>query len=91
MFSPNSRYAKAGTYTVRKADGTLVRATRPYRSSQPPVAGSHERLDEQRLDVIAAHYLSDATAFWRLCDANDSIAPDALAAHPEVNIPEKER
>jgi hypothetical protein len=41
--------------------------------------------------LIAAHYLADATTFWRLCDANNAIAPDALAARDQVGIPTKER
>ncbi len=53
--------------------------------------GEHKKLDGQRLDLIAAHYLADATAFWRLCDANNSVVPDALAAHPFIAIPEKGR
>ena len=35
----------------------------------------HER---QRLDLLAAQFLQDATAFWRLCDANNVMHPDEL-------------
>jgi len=91
MFSPNSRYAKAGTYTVKKADGTTVTATRLPLPPTPAPAGSHERLDSHRLDLIAAHYLGDATAFWRLCDASDALSPEALAEHPLVDIPRRGR
>jgi hypothetical protein len=45
----------------------------------------------QRLDLIGAHYLADATAFWRLCDVSDTIAPDALAVRALVPIPVKGR
>jgi len=39
--------------------------------------------------LIAAHYLADATAFWRLCDANAAMVPDTLAARERVGIPGK--
>lgn len=91
MFSSNSRYANAGTYTVTKEDGTAVTATRLPLPSRPAIAVSHVRLDAHRLDLIAAHYLGDATAFWRLCDANEAIAPEALAVHDRIAVPEKGR
>jgi hypothetical protein len=88
VFAPNSRYAKLGIYTVTRADGTQVNATRLPLPSAPPVIGSHQRLDGHRLDLIAARYLADATAFWRLCDANDALSPEALAEHDHIDIPE---
>jgi len=91
MFSPNSRYASAGTYTVRTSRGETVAVTRLPVRPPPPVHGFHPRHDSQRCDVIAAHYLGDPTAFWRLCDAGDAIAPDALAARDLVAVPEKGR
>lgn len=91
MFSSNSRYAKAGTYTVTLPDGRTVTATRLPLPTAPALLGYHTRLDGQRLDLIAARYLSDATAFWRLCDANNSLSAEALGAHEKVGIPEKGR
>ena len=87
MFFPNSRYAGAGTYTAGTSSGGTVTVTRLPIRSRPAVRGLHPRADTQRLDLIAAHYLGDATAFWRLCDAADAIAPDALAARELVAIP----
>jgi hypothetical protein len=87
MFFPNSRYASTGTYTVKRADGRIVTvAIEPLPLPNPPV-GLHRRLDGQRLDLIAANYLSDPTTFWRLCDANNSVVPDALGARALVGIP----
>lgn len=91
MFSPTSRYLNAGTYTVRTSTGTSVIVSRlPVRSS-PSLRGFHTRTEGQRLDGIAAHYLADATRFWRLCDAGDAVAPDALAARDSIAVPAKER
>jgi hypothetical protein len=91
MFFPNSRYAKAGTYTTRTAGGATVVAIRLPIRPPPGVRALHPRNDTQRPDLIAAHHLGDATAFWRLCDAGDAVAPDALAARDLVAIPGKDR
>lgn len=91
MFFPGSRYEKIGTYTVTLADGRTVAATRISLPSPGRLIGYHQRLEGQRLDLIAYRYLADPTAFWRLCDANDAMVPDALAAHALIGIPDKAR
>ena len=87
MFFPGSRYAAMATYQVTKEDGTVVTATSLPLPSTAAVQGYFQRQNSQRLDQIASHFLSDATDFWRLCDANDAPAPDALAAHTLIGIP----
>jgi hypothetical protein len=91
VFSSSSRYASARTSTVRTARGDEVRAIQLPVRPRPAVDIVHTRADEQRLDHIAAHYLRDPTAFWRLCDAANVLAPDALAARREVPVPIRER
>ena len=91
MFTRTSRYANAGTYATRTAGGATVIATRLPIRPPPPIRGFHTRLDTQRPDLLAAHYLGDATAFWRLCDAGDAVAPDALAARTQIAVPAKDR
>ncbi len=91
MFYPNSRYANAGTYTARTASGATFTVTRLPIRLRPAIRGFHPRVDTQRPDLIASRYLGDATAFWRLCDAGDAIAPDALAARDLVGVPAKDR
>jgi hypothetical protein len=91
MFYPGSRYIKMDTYTVTQADGRTVTAVKLPQPLDTPLAGYHRRQIEQRLDHIAAHYLGDATAFWRLCDANDAVVPDALAQHELIGVPQKTR
>jgi hypothetical protein len=90
MFFPGSRYAKLVPYQVTLLDGTTVSCIRSYLPEPRGLQGLHRRLDGQRPDLIAAHFLSDATAFWRLCDASGAVAPDALAARDLVAIPIKE-
>jgi len=89
MFSQNSRYAKLATYTVTKSDGTIVTATRLPLPASRTLLGFHRRHAGQRLDLIASHYLSDATAFWQLCDAANAIVPDSLGVHDLIGIPRK--
>jgi hypothetical protein len=90
MFKRNSRYANAGTYTVTTLRGSTVVVTRLPVRQQPAALGVHPRKDSERLDLISSHYVGDATAAWRLCDANDAISPDALATRPVVVIPRKD-
>lgn len=89
MFMPGSRYEKMPTYTVTQANGREVTAVRLPLPNPGALAGYHRRLVGQRLDHIAAVYLKDATAFWRLCDANNSVVPDALATRDLVGVPRK--
>jgi hypothetical protein len=91
MFFSGSRYEKLGTYSTTKADGKTVQATKLPLPSVAPLIGFHRRHEGQRLDLIASHYLSDATTFWRLCDANNEVVPDALAVHDLIGIPQKGR
>jgi hypothetical protein len=91
MFLSNSRYANAGTYTVRTTRGASVTVTRLPVRSRPSIRGFHPRTDNQRLDGIAAHYLADATAFWRLCDAGAAVAPNAMAARDRIAVPTEGR
>jgi hypothetical protein len=65
----------------------MVTVTRLPLPSNAPILGQHPRQNGQRLDLIAYHFLKDATAFWQLCDANNSVVPDALAMHSLISIP----
>jgi hypothetical protein len=87
MFFPGSRYAAMASYTVTGANGASVRVTRLPLPGQAVVLGYVRRGNGQRLDLIANIFLSDATAFWQLCDANNSLVPDALANRDLVGIP----
>ncbi len=89
MFFPGSRYDKAGTYAVAGSDGKVVAVTKLPLPLNDPLIGFHARHESQRLDLIAAHYLADATTFWRLCDVNNSVVPDALGKRDLIGIPGK--
>jgi hypothetical protein len=89
MFFPGSRYIKQGQYMVKLADGTQVSAVTLPLPTSPALIGYHTRKEGQRLDLLANYYLNDATQFWRFCDANDAIVPDALATHSQIGVPKK--
>ena len=44
-----------------------------------PVLTEHVVTQGERLDNITARYLGDPEQFWRLCDANNTMRPQALA------------
>jgi hypothetical protein len=88
MFFPGSRYQNAGSYSFTRKDGTVVAVTQIPLPGPAVIQGSYpQRSAGYRLDVIANYFLKDATAFWQLCDANNSVVPDALAARDLIGIP----
>jgi hypothetical protein len=89
MFSANSRYNGIPTEQLTMRDGRKVSVVRFPSRVTPPLLGYHRKLADQRLDHLAAAYLQDPTAFWLLCDANGTVAPDALAARDLIAIPIK--
>ncbi|MCA8978325.1 MAG: LysM domain-containing protein [Planctomycetes bacterium] len=81
MFETRSRYARIEVATHRVADGREVRYVR--RRILPAAAAGQTLLEHQvgegdRLDNVAARYLGDAEAFWRICDANLTTYPTEL-------------
>ena len=89
MFGPGSRYENAGTYTVFLPDGTPVTVTRIPLPARQPLQGWAKRTDSERLDLLAYHYLGDATAAWKLGWTADAVSLDALASHELIPIPRK--
>jgi hypothetical protein len=87
MVFPGSRYSSANTYSVTCPDGTVITVLQIPLPGPAVVQGFFRRGGLQRLDGIANAFLQDATAFWRLCDANNSVVPDALGARPLIGIP----
>jgi hypothetical protein len=87
MFEPRSRYSgiPVATHTITGADGQpreirYVRRRFIPDLSQQPTMIEHRVAQGDRLDLIAARYLGDPTAFWRVADANVVLDPDELTA-----------
>ena len=80
-FPPTSRYYGIETVSIKAADGrTLVYLRRRF---LPPadrfaVLQEHVVVEDERLDNIAAKYLDDAEAFWRIADSNSAMHPEEL-------------
>jgi len=91
MFDPDSRYANAGTYQARQPNGASATAIVIPAPRFPPPIGYHPRAVGDRLDLIAVKYLDDATGFWRLCDANDSLVAGALERRALIAVPARGR
>ena len=87
MIFPSSRYEKTGTAVIVRPDGSQVRVLNTPLPRPAQVQGYYRRSQGQRLDLIANRFLNDSTAFWRLCDANNAMIPDALANQDLVGIP----
>jgi len=87
MFFPGSRYEKQATYAVQRADGSIVQAVRLPLPASQPLRGFVRQTEPRRLDLIASRFFSNATTFWRLCDANNAVVPDALGARDLIGIP----
>lgn len=89
MFDPNSRYSGLLTYAVVDRRGRTVAVVPGAPRPQQAQLGLHRHRQGERLDHYAAMYLADATAFWRICEINDVMLPEALSEALEVAIPRK--
>lgn len=87
MFHNASRYADLEPYTVVDRRGRLVLVVPAARAPADARLGAHLRTQGQRPDHIAARYLGDATATWRLAELADAMHMDAIAQAAEIAIP----
>lgn len=95
LFPPTSRYHGIETAKLQTADGKTVIFIR-RRSLPPPenfaLLQEHVVTEGERLDNITAQYISDPEQFWRICDANRAMRPEALTETPgrrlKITLPE---
>ena len=84
-YAPDSRYHGLPIAAADLPDGRVV-ACVARRFIPPPerfaLLQEHEVHQGDRLDGLAARYLGDPLAFWRICDANAALRPDDLTATP---------
>lgn len=95
QFPPTSRYFAIETTTIEGENGdkTVYLKRRfvpaPERFS---LLLEHVVKQNERLDNITAQYLDDPEQFWRICDANRALRPDALTERPgsklRITLPE---
>ncbi|MBH5369762.1 LysM peptidoglycan-binding domain-containing protein [Bradyrhizobium glycinis] len=81
LFGPASRYFGLATTSLQTRDGqTVIYLTRRFlpQADQLALLQTHRVVQGERLDNIAAQFLGDPEAFWRLCDANNAMRPNEL-------------
>ena len=87
MFSATSRYRSLTQYTVEDHRGRTVSVVPVPPDPEEGLLGVHVLLQGQRLDYLAALYLSDPAAFWRICERNEVMLAEALTEMREIEIP----
>jgi hypothetical protein len=89
MFDPKSRYAKLQAYQVVDRRGRTVPVVPVPDAPAQSLLGIHLRKEGQRTDHLAYRYLDDPAGFWRICEMNDAMLPEALTEAREIEIPRK--
>ena len=89
MFDKKSRYAKLETYEVTDRRGRKVVVVPVPPSKDQTTLGLHIMKQGQRLDHLAQKYLDDPAGYWRICEMNDVMLPEALIEAQEIKIPRK--
>lgn len=80
-YPPTSRYHGTATVQTTLADGRVVAHLRRRLVPAPERFATlvwHTVTQAERLDLIAARTLGDATQAWRLADANGVLRPEEL-------------
>jgi hypothetical protein len=81
LFPDNSRYHGSELGRMEDVNGKeivyLLRRFVPP-ADQLTVMQEHAVVQGDRLDDLASRYLGDAEQFWRICDGNNAMQPDAL-------------
>ena len=91
MFDEKSRYFDLTPYLVTDRRGRTVSVVPVPAAPSETLVGYHVRVQGQRLDHLASHYLNDPAGFWRICELNDAMLPETLSEAPEIAIPRKVR
>jgi hypothetical protein len=80
IFGPASRYAGIPVATIEVGGETITYVRRRFLPQPESLAVIAEHIvkEAERLDHIAARYLGDPEAFWRICDANRAGRPEEL-------------
>ena len=88
VFDGKSRYVKnASTYEATDRHGRRVVALTVADKPEQTLLSEHLLKEGQRLDHLANFYLEDSNGFWRICELNDVMLPDALAEVDVIKIP----
>lgn len=89
MFDDKSRYKQAESYECTERRGRSVKVTTVPVLEGETFRGYHQRIQGQRIDHMAYKYLGDNAGFWRICELNDVMLPEALTEASDIAIPKK--
>ena len=87
MFDENSRYKNAPTYELKDRRGRTVTVVSTPAPPVQSLLGFHLLKQGQQLDHLAARYLNNPAAFWRITAINDVMLAEALTEKNEIAIP----
>lgn len=83
-----SRYEIALTARLLAADGTTRDTILPVTRPVPALATEYVVQDGDRIDMIANHFLGDATLWWQIADINPNwLWWDDLPAGLIIRVP----
>ncbi len=82
MFDHMSRYAAVGTLTLELPGGPVACLKRRFlpQGERLPLLATVPVAPGERIDTVAYRTLGNPLAFWRICDANDAMDPQAMLA-----------
>ncbi len=89
LFSPTSRYYGIDTAVYQPTGSQPIKYVLRRFLPQPELLAQireHTVQDPDRLDNLAALYLADPEAFWRIADANRAMRPEALTERPGARL-----
>jgi len=89
MYDQKSRYKDLEPYQVTDRRGRTVLIVPVPGAPEQVSLGTHLMKQGERLDHLAARYLDDPAGFWRICEMNDVMLPEALSEVREIEIPRK--
>jgi len=89
MFDDKSRSVSAPTEIVPDSRGRTVTVVLPPAPPAQLQLGIHALRQGERLDHLAALYLSNPAGYWRIAEQNNVMLPEALTEAREIEIPVK--
>jgi hypothetical protein len=89
MFDEKSRYKDLKTYEREDIRGRNVAVVPVPPHLEEKFRGYHLRIQGQRLDHMSFRYINNPAGFWRICNLNDVMLPEALSEALEIAIPRK--
>lgn len=89
VFDQKSRYVvpPLEPYVVLDKLGREVKALPMVEPRIQNSAGQYVKKQGQRLDHLSNSFLDDPHGYWRLCDVNEVMLPDALSEIERIKIP----